>query len=274
MEPTSAVNALKPHFQFPWKGDQVAGRFLIGCGLLLASFIVPILPALFVFGYGIQVMRRATAGRPPTMHAWLDWTGMLKDGFRAWVIALVFFLPGIVVSLAGYAAYFGSFLLALQPSSGNDSDPTFGLLILLGLGGIFVGLFLFVLASIPLPMALAHFAAEDRFAAAFHFRQWWRVLWANPVGFFIGWVVVVGLMGVVYFLSMTVYVTLVGICLLPFLLLPAYFYVMLVGASVFGDLYAEGRARAGLIAASPREAAHLPTATGKMEKPKPTTAAR
>jgi hypothetical protein len=60
----------------------------------------------------------------------------------------------------------------------------------------------------------------------------------------IGWVVVVGLMGVVYVLSLTAYFTLVLICLLPFLLLPAFFYVALVGASLFGDLYAEGRAKA------------------------------
>ena len=54
----------------------------------------------------------------------------------------------------------------------------------------------------------------------------------------------VGLMGVVYFLSLTAYFTLVLICLLPFLLMPASFYVILVGASLFGDLYAEGRAKA------------------------------
>jgi predicted CDP-diglyceride synthetase/phosphatidate cytidylyltransferase len=100
-----------------------------------------------------------------------------------------------------------------------------------------------LLASIPLPVALAHFAAEDKFAAAFRFREWWRVLRANPLGFLIAWVVVVGLIGIVYFLSLTAYFTLVLICLLPFLLLPACFYVVLVGASLFGDLYAQGRAQ-------------------------------
>ena len=247
MEHPAAVSTLEPHFRFPLKGDQVAGRFLTGCGLFLANFIVPIIPGLFVIGYAVQVMRRAAAGEAPAMHAWQDWGGMLKDGFRAWVISLVFFLPGTVVLLTGYGAYFASFL-AFGTSSGNESDAAIVVPFLLGMASLFLGLalgsLLFVLASIPLPVALAHFAAEDRFAAAFRFGQWWRVLRANPLGFLIGWVIVVGLMGVVYVLSMTAYFTLVLICLLPFLLLPAYFYVMLVGASLFGNLYAEGRARA------------------------------
>jgi hypothetical protein len=135
----------------------------------------------------------------------------------------------------------------MSSSSGNETDALFLLPFFFSMASLFLGLglgsLLLVLASIPLPVAMAHFAAEDRFAAAFHFRQWWRVLRSNPLGFLIGWVVVVGLVGVVYFVAITAYFTLVLICLLPFLMLPAMFYVMLVGASLFGDLYAEGRAK-------------------------------
>src|SRR3990170_2251587 len=247
MEHASAINSLKPHFQFPLRGDRVAERFLIGSALFLASFIVPILPALFVMGYAVQVMRRAAAGEAPAMQAWQDWGGLLKDGFRAWVISLVFFLPGIVVLVGGYGVYFAS-ILTMGSSTGNESDAAILLPFFLGMGTLFLSLalgsLLFVLASVPLPVALAYFAAEDKFAAAFRVGQWWRVLRANSLGFLIWWVVMVGLMGVIYILSMTAYFTLILICLLPFLLLPAYFYVMLVGASLFGNLYAEGRARA------------------------------
>jgi hypothetical protein len=247
MEHASAINSLKPYFRFPLRGDRVTERFLIGSALFLASFIIPILPALFVVGYGIQVMRRATAGGAPAMHAWQDWGGMLKDGFRAWIIVMAFFLPGTIVLLFGYGAYFASFL-AFSTSTGNESDAAVLLPFFLGMGSLLLSLalgsILFLLASIPLPVALAHFAAEDKFAAAFRFRQWWLILRSNLTSFLIAWVIVVGLMGVVYVLSITAYFTLVLICLLPLLLLPAYFYVMLVGASLFGDLYAEGRAKA------------------------------
>ena len=247
MEHASAITPLQPHFRFPLKGDQVAGRFLIGCALFLASFLVPILPALFVIGYAVQVMRRATAGEPPAMHAWEDWGGLLKDGFRAWVISLVYFLPGMVVFFGGYGVYLAS-VLAMSSTTGNDSDAAILLPLFLSMislfGGLALGSLLLMLGSIPLPVALAHFAAEDKFAAAFRFGEWWRVLRANPLGFLIGWVIMVGLMGVVYILSISAYFTLVLICLLPLLLLPPYFYVVLVGASLFGDLYAEGRSRA------------------------------
>lgn len=177
MAHASAINELKPHFQFPLKGEQVAGRFLIGSGLLLAAYIIPIIPALMVIGYAVQVMRRATAGEAPAMHAWQDWGGLLKDGFRAWVISLVYFLPGIVVLVGGYGLYFIS-IVAVSASSGKETEWLFLLPFFLSMTSLFLGLglgsLLLVLASIPLPVALAHFAAEDRFAAAFHFRQWWR----------------------------------------------------------------------------------------------------
>jgi len=252
MDRAAAVSRLKPHFRFPLKGEQVANRFIIGSALLLASLIVPILPALFVIGYGVQVMRRVTAGEPPTMHAWQDWGALLSDGFRAWVISLVFFLPAIVVMLGGYAIYFASFL-SMSSVSAGESDAAFVVPFLLGMVSLFVGLglgtLLFVIASIFFPAALAHFAAEDSLAAAFHLRAWLRVVRSDPLGFFIAWVVVVGLFSVVYVASMMAYFTLILICFLPFLLLPIYFYIMLVGASLFGDVYAEGRAQATSAAA-------------------------
>ncbi|HKY83281.1 MAG TPA: DUF4013 domain-containing protein [Anaerolineales bacterium] len=247
MDRPSAISSLKPYFRFPLKGEQVANRFIIGSGLLLASFIVPILPALFVAGYGVQVMRRVTAGEPPTMRAWQDWGALLSDGFRAWVISLVFFLPGVIVLVGGYAVYFASFL-SMSSASGYESDAGIVLPFLIGVASMFIGLglstLLFVVASILFPAALAHFAAEDRFAAAFQIGTWWRVLRSNLLGFLIAWIIVVGLMGVIYFVSLSAYFTLVLICLLPILLLPAYFYLMLVGASLFGEVYAEGKARA------------------------------
>jgi len=244
----AAVNVLAPHFRFPLKGEQVAGRFLIGCALLFASFFVPILPSLFVFGYLVQVMRRATAGETPAMHAWQDWGGLLKDGFRAWVISLVFFLPGLIVLLVGLGTYFASFL-SFSMVSETESSAAVLLPFFLGMASLFlgmsVGFLLVLLASIPLPAALAHFAAEDSFAAAFHFRQWWNVIRSNALGFLIAWVVVGGLIWMTYVVGMMAYYTIILACLFPLLSIPASFYGLLVGASLFGDLYAEGKAKVG-----------------------------
>jgi len=63
MEQPGPLASLRAHFRFPLRGDQVANRFLVGSGLLLAGLIIPFLPVLFVAGYGVQVMRRATSAR-------------------------------------------------------------------------------------------------------------------------------------------------------------------------------------------------------------------
>lgn len=247
MSDQTAVSALKPAFRFPFETREATNRFLAGSGLLLLGMFIPILPTLFVFGYCAQVLRRTARREAPAMHAWDDWGAMLKDGFRSWAIAFLFFLPSMAVFFLGFAAYFASFipLLGADPGRGEEA---LGLMFLVGMGTLFlsfsVGSLLLVLASIPLPVALAHFAVEDRFAAAFHFRAWWPILRRNLLGILIAWVVVFGLLGVLWFATLVAYYTFVLICLLFFLVLPAYFYILLVGAAVYGDVYAEGRALA------------------------------
>jgi len=245
MEQPGPLASLRAHFRFPLRGDQVANRFLVGSGLLLAGLVIPFLPVLFVAGYGVQVMRRATSGEAPRMYPWQDWGALLSDGFRSWVISLVFFVPGAAVMLGGYLFYFVSFL-AMTGASGTDPEAGTVILFLLGMVSLFVGIglggLLFVVASIFFPAALAHFAAEGRLVAAFHMRAWWRVMRSNPWGFAVAWLIVVGLFSLTYIASMTAYFTIVLICFLPILLLPIYFYLMLVGASLFGSAYAEGKA--------------------------------
>ena len=244
MSHLAAVSALKPYFRFPFASRDATNRFLAGSGLFLASLFIPFVPALFGLGYCVQILRRTGGGEVPSMHAWTDWGALLKDGFRGWAIAFLYFLPGAATFMLGFAAYFVSFI-PLMRSSGADSDGGLAVLLLLGMGTMFlsfaVGSLLFILASIPLPVALAHYAFEDRFAAAFQVRQWWPILRRNLLGVLIAWVVVLGLMGVVWFASLAAYYTFILICLLGLLMMPAYFYVLLVGSAIYGDLYAEGR---------------------------------
>lgn len=240
----AAVSALKPYFRFPFADRIATNRFLVGSGVFIASLFIPILPALFGLGYCVQILRRTAGGEPPAMHAWEDWGTLLKDGLRGWAISLLFFLPGLAAFVLGFLAYFASFI-PLMSSTGADGDGGLAFLLLLGMGTMFlsfaVGSVLFVLASIPLPVALAHFAFEDRFAAAFEVRGWWPILRRNLLGVLIAWIIIAGLMGVVWFASLALYYTFILICLLGFLVLPAYFYVLAVGAAIYGDLYAEGR---------------------------------
>jgi hypothetical protein len=74
---------------------------------------------------------------------------------------------------------------------------------------------------------------------AFAVRQWWRILKADRLGYFIAWVIVAGLMGVLYLGVMLGYYTLVLCFLIPFVVAPVGLYVALVGAALFGGTYRE-----------------------------------
>jgi hypothetical protein len=51
--------------------------------------------------------------------------------------------------------------------------------------------------------------------------------------------VVAGLMAMLYLAIMLAYYTIILCCLIPFLLAPTSFYLLLVGAALFGQIYRE-----------------------------------
>jgi len=109
---------------------------------------------------------------------------------------------------------------------------------------LFLGTLLFLLGSILLPVATAHFVAQDKLTAAFQVRAWWPLLKANKLDYFIAWVVVAGLLALAYLAFTLAYYTLILICLAPFLMAPLGFYVMLVASALFGQTYRESRGMA------------------------------
>ena len=105
---------------------------------------------------------------------------------------------------------------------------------------IFFGMLLTFAGAIPLPVAMAHFVAENQFGAAFRIREWWRVLWRNKLGYFITWIIVGGLMAALYMVMMLLYSTMILCLFIPLLCAPLIFYLMLVWVALFGQMYREG----------------------------------
>jgi hypothetical protein len=114
----------------------------------------------------------------------------------------------------------------------------------LAMGAMFVagaaGAFLLVLGTIPLPASMAHFVAKDRFSAAFEAREWWPILSANRLGYFIPFVIVAGILGIGYYAFTVLYSTLILSCPGFLIMIPFGFYAMLLAASLFGESYREG----------------------------------
>jgi len=248
MPDVTSIPSLKATFRFPFQDPNWQSRFIPGAALLVAGFVIPIVPGIFVYGYLLRVMRQALQGEGLRLPAWEDWGRLATDGLRGMLVSLVFLLPGMIVSFGGMAFYFiGSFSLpVLMSSAEGDAALAAPLLFLGSIAVMFlsmlVGSLLTVVGGVPLPVATAHFVAQDRVGAAFRVREWWPLLRANKLGYFIAWVVVVGLMGILYFVTVMTYYTCVLCCLIPFLAAPIGFYLSLVGAALFGQTYRESLA--------------------------------
>jgi hypothetical protein len=246
-------NYLRTAFNFPFQRKDWIVPFSIGFALLFAGMIVPIIPILFVYGYIAEIMRMAIKGEEMVLPSWNNWGTLFKDGLRCVGVGLAYLGPGIIVSMIGFIAYFVMIVasVALTPESSSYDSTSAGLSVLVMFGAMgtlflsmFFGTLLLLAGAIPLPAALAHFIAHDQLGSAFHLREWGRIVRKDKWGYFIAWLLVVGLLGVVYLGFILAYMTFI-LCLVGYLFLfPISFYIMLVSASLFGKHY---RDSAGLM---------------------------
>jgi hypothetical protein len=246
----TTTTSLKAIFRFPFQSPKWQSHFIIGIALIWVGFLIPIVPGIFVYGYILRVMRGALDGDDLVLPVWEDWGRLALDGLRGTVIHLVYMFPATIVYFGGMAFYvIGNFSLPLLMSAANEGGDVAAGLPLLFLGNMaimflsmFIGSVLGLLGVIPLPMATAHFVAQDKLSAAFRVREWWSLLRVDKLGYFIGWVIVAGLMGILYFASTLAYYSIVLCCFIPILMAPIGFYVPLVGAALFGQIYRESAA--------------------------------
>jgi hypothetical protein len=91
-----------------------------------------------------------------------------------------------------------------------------------------------------MPAIIGHTVAHDSFAAGFNFSGWWKVMKANLGGFAVTFLIIFGLVGVMYMLTQIFYMTIVLICLMFIVPLIAGFYISMVGAALIGQSYREG----------------------------------
>jgi len=246
MNEETLFNRLRQVYRFPSQSPDWEQRYLIGAGLLFVSFLIPIIPAIFVAGYFMRLMRNTTRGDELRLPEWQEWGGLAVDGLRYLVVCLVYLLPGILVFFVGMAAYFTSFIGGAMSAQAND--PSSGLFVLGSMlilfGSMAIAMLLFLLGAIPLPMALAHCATKESLGAAFRFGEWWPLLWANKLDYAIAWVNLAGLFAVLYTVVILAYYSLILICLaLPLSAFIGY-YLGLVFAGLFGQIYRESLQKA------------------------------
>ncbi len=246
MAGTTTLAGLKRFFTFPFEETDWQKHFVIGAALLMVASFVPLIPMIFVCGYLVQVMRQVIAGKDLTLPPWEEWGKLGLDGLRYGIVNLVYLLPGVLIFSGGIAIYMLAALIF--PLSMQTADPGANLtfLPLLFVGSMIVmlvstclGTLLILLGAVPLPMAVAHFVATDQVAAAFRFHEWWNLLRRNKMGYLVAWVVVGGMLAILYVGTMLLYAIPILCILIPLLSAPLLFYAMLVQAAVFGETYRE-----------------------------------
>ena len=141
-------------------------KVLIGGVLGLLSILI--IPAFFVGGYTVEVIRRAAAG-DDRLPAWDDWGGYLVRGVLAFVIQIVYLLPVLLISCCMAATG----ILAGSNNSNNGAvGPVVLLLVCLVIPFALIGAFL-------IPAATVRFATTGEIGEAFNFGRVFGLIGAN-----------------------------------------------------------------------------------------------
>jgi hypothetical protein len=243
---TNGLASVKEIFGFSFRDPKWGMKYLLGSALIFAGTVVPVLPWLPVLGYAARIFRRAAgsasteAPEAAALPEWDDWNRLFIDGLRQFGVGFILSLPLALLMTVGYGLYFLSFIVMME-----NGDP--GAILLFTFFIFWLTLGLSILLS-PLTMlvtasAQAHVAVQQDFSAFLRVGEWWRILRSNLGGFLIVQFFLFGMYMVMMFAFQMLYFTLVLCCLVPFVVIPAGFYILVVYYHTCGLAYGEGRQR-------------------------------
>lgn len=239
MSQSFTTDKLQQTLTFPFRDPDWKNKGLLASAIYLAGWIVPILPWLAIYGYGLRLMRRIIVDRrEPHLPDWDNWGDLLIDGLKFAVVSFVYSLPAIVLVTVGYGLMFVPIFLADWESAEMSSAPLVGMFGAWALMGL--GMLLALAASVFMTPAVAHMVATGELGAAFRVRQWWPIFRANLGGFLISLLILMGVYMGLSFVLQFVYMTIVLCCLIPFLMAPIGVYMLLLFNALIGEAYRAG----------------------------------
>jgi len=235
-------------FTFPFQDRESRKRFLLGCLLSMASFIIPILPWLVVSGYGAILIRQVLNGEKPHLVPWENWDVLLKDGARLFGIRLIYASPLILLMIPIFLL---SFAFPLFPALTQNGDSHHLSMFLLVFSMAMTGLFILIMplslaVGLIVPAAEIHVIAKDDFSAGFQVKEWWAIFKKNWGGFVVALAILYALMMVMSFAMQIMMFTIVLLCLLPLFLPAVSMYYTIVQYVAFTQAYKDGRDRLSL----------------------------
>ena len=240
------MNNLQETLLFPVRDADARKQFLFACLIVLAGYVIPILPFLVVMGYSAKIMRQIIdEKKSPSMPEWQgsDWSEMFIDGARIYGAQLVLMLPLFLFMGCGFISMFGgSMTMAISADEGVDALVPVGMLL------FFIGtgfMMLLTLLSLPYGVILSavgpHVVTKRSFAAAFEFKEWWSILRKGLGQFILGYVVIMVMSFIFAFVIQVALITIVLMCIIPLIMIPYSAYLMLITNTIYAQAYATGR---------------------------------
>lgn len=206
--------------KFPGNDNEWIKKILIG-GLLM---LIPIINFI-ALGYYIKTLRRGIDGES-ALPEWDDWGDLFIKGLIVVIVVFIYMLIPLAVlflSIGGAAIS--------SVTSGDITPASIGAII----GGSLIFLLLLLIVFLLLPMALSMYAKEDSIGAALRLGEILSRIRSIIGEYIIALIVLLALMLIVSFISL---VPFIGWVVVIF----AEFYVGLVAAHMFGNIYATSSA--------------------------------
>ena len=240
------MNNIQETLLFPVRDAEARKQFLFTCLIMLASFIIPLLPLFLIMGYGVKIMRQIIDERKsPSMPAWqgVDWTETFVDGVKLYGVQLILMLPLMLFMGCGFLSMFGGSIsmTALADESTRSIVPIGMIFFFIGIGFFM----LFSVLSLPYGIVLSavapHVATKRSFAAGFEFKEWWAIFRKATGQFLLAYALTFAVSFVFIIVMQIAMITLVLMCIVPFIMIPYSVYVMLMTNTLTAQAYLVGR---------------------------------
>lgn len=239
------MNNLQNTLLFPVRDPEARKQFLFASLVMLAGFIIPILPMLILTGYSAKIMRQIIEEKKdPSMPDWQnsDWSEMLLDGLRMVGAQFVYMLPVIIAMGFGMLSLMSvSMAAAVSTSDNGQSLAPIG--IPLFMAGFAVVMLLSLLAvpySVIISPVGPHVAATRSFASAFQVKDWWGIFRKGLGQFILNYVIVMAVSWVFGFIIQLAFMTIVLMCIVPFIMVPYSAYTVVLRSALLAQAYAKG----------------------------------
>jgi hypothetical protein len=137
-------------------------------GIAAVVMLIPVIGSIVLMGWGLEITRRVINNEAQPLPDWSDFGGLLSKGFKAFVAALAYIFPILVIYICGLTLTIG-----VEAAGGNSSNSsTMSGIATAAMLCMYCFIILFALvAGLLIPPAFGNIAATDQLGAAFRFNE-------------------------------------------------------------------------------------------------------